>query len=218
MSCPPAWGIKGPVQDENFIPSWVTCSSHSIQILPTPATMTRFFCCGSYFPGYPSYGTNFHRTFRATPLNCVVPLGSPLGYGCNGYSSLGYGFGGSNFSNLGCGYGGSFYRPWGSGSGFGYSTYWWTMAPDDYGTRPQFSVCRTAWKTMTVFLPPETLERDTLQSSWSPTLLNKSPRHQMLSWYSSTAKARFCISLTYLNFTNEEDSLSLIMIALPMYH
>nr|AHZ89843.1 KRTAP7-1 [Bos taurus] len=87
--------------------------------------MTGFFCCGSYFPGYPSYGTNFHRTFRATPLNCVVPLGSPLnyGYGCNGYSSLGYCFGGSNFSNLGCGYGGSCYRPWGSGSGFGYSTY-----------------------------------------------------------------------------------------------
>nr|AVI69727.1 Keratin associated protein 7 [Ovis aries] len=85
--------------------------------------MTRFLCCGSYFPGYPSYGTNIHRTFRATPLNCVVPLGSPLGYGCNGYSSLGYGFGGSSFSNLGCGYGGSFYRPWGSGFGFGYSTY-----------------------------------------------------------------------------------------------
>ncbi|KAG8518490.1 Keratin-associated protein 11-1 [Galemys pyrenaicus] len=75
--------------------------------------------------GYPCYGTNFHRTFRATPLNCVVPLGSPLNYGCgcNGYGSLGYSFGGSNFGNLGCGYGGSFYRPWGSGSGFGYSTY-----------------------------------------------------------------------------------------------
>ncbi|KAM7132348.1 keratin-associated protein 7-1 [Molossus nigricans] len=77
--------------------------------------MTRFFCCGSYFPGYPCYGTNFHRTFRDTPLNCVVPLGSPLncgyGYGCGGYGSLGYG------------YGGSCCRPWGWGSGFGYSTY-----------------------------------------------------------------------------------------------
>ncbi|XP_037017283.1 keratin-associated protein 7-1 [Artibeus jamaicensis] len=87
--------------------------------------MTRFFCCGNYFPGYPCYGTNFHRTFRATPLNCVVPLGSPLhgGYGCTGYGSLGYSFGGSNASNLCCGYGGSCCRPWGSGSGFGYSTY-----------------------------------------------------------------------------------------------
>lgn len=75
--------------------------------------MTRFFCCGNYFPGYPCYGTNFHRTFRATPLNCVVPLGSPLnyGYGCSSYGSLGYG------------YGGSCCRPWGWGSGFGYSTY-----------------------------------------------------------------------------------------------
>ncbi|XP_004711341.1 keratin-associated protein 7-1 [Echinops telfairi] len=87
--------------------------------------MTRFFCCGSYFPGYPCYGTNFHGNFRATPLNCVIPLGSPLnnGYGYNGYGSLGYSFGGSNIGNLGCGYGGSFCRPWGSGSGFGYSTY-----------------------------------------------------------------------------------------------
>ncbi|XP_021533685.1 keratin-associated protein 7-1 [Mirounga angustirostris] len=87
--------------------------------------MTRFFCCGSYFPGYPCYGTNFHRTFRATPLNCVVPLGSPLnyGYGCNGYSSLGYSFGGSNMYNRDCCYGGSCCRPWGSNSGFGYSTY-----------------------------------------------------------------------------------------------
>ncbi|PNI61585.1 KRTAP7-1 isoform 1 [Pan troglodytes] len=87
--------------------------------------MTRYFCCGSYFPGYPIYGTNFHGTFRATPLNCVVPLGSPLncGCGCNGYSSLGCSFGGSNINNLGGCYGGSFYRPWGSGSGFGYSTY-----------------------------------------------------------------------------------------------
>ncbi|XP_005860806.2 PREDICTED: uncharacterized protein LOC102242713 [Myotis brandtii] len=53
--------------------------------------MTRFFCCGSYFPGYPCYGTNWHGTYRATPLNCVVPLGSPLnyGHGCTGYGSLG---------------------------------------------------------------------------------------------------------------------------------
>ncbi|KAI5931015.1 keratin-associated protein 7-1 [Manis pentadactyla] len=81
--------------------------------------MTRYFCCGNYFPGYPCYGTNFHGTFRDTPLNCVVPLGSPLnyGYGCSGYSSLG------NINGLGCCYGSSFLRPWGSGSGFGYSTY-----------------------------------------------------------------------------------------------
>ncbi|KAM9088026.1 LOW QUALITY PROTEIN: keratin-associated protein 7-1 [Megaptera novaeangliae] len=86
--------------------------------------MTHYFCWGSYFPGNPCYGTDFHRTFRATLLNCVMPLGSPLNYGYgNGYSSLGYSFGGSNISNLGYGYGGSFCRPWGSGSGFGYSTY-----------------------------------------------------------------------------------------------
>ncbi|KAL2805350.1 keratin-associated protein 7-1, partial [Daubentonia madagascariensis] len=65
------------------------------------------------------------QDLQSHPLNCVVPLGSPLnyGFGCNGYSSLGYGFGGSNINDLSCCYGGSFYRPWGSGSGFGYSTY-----------------------------------------------------------------------------------------------
>ncbi|XP_058378974.1 keratin-associated protein 7-1 [Diceros bicornis minor] len=87
--------------------------------------MTHFFSCGSYFPGYPCYGTNFYRTFRATSLNVVVPLGSRMNYGrgCNGYSSLDYSFGGSNISNLDCGCGGSFSRPWGSGSDFGYCTY-----------------------------------------------------------------------------------------------
>ncbi|XP_017202205.1 keratin-associated protein 7-1 [Oryctolagus cuniculus] len=87
--------------------------------------MTRYFCCGSYFPGYPCYGTNFRGTYRATPLNCVVPLGSPLQYGCgcNGYSSLGFGFGGNNFYNQSSCYGRNFIRPWGSNSGFGYSTY-----------------------------------------------------------------------------------------------
>ncbi|CAO2632308.1 Keratin-associated protein 7-1 [Lemmus lemmus] len=87
--------------------------------------MTRYFCCGNYFPGYPCYGTNFHGTYRATPLNCVVPLGSPLNHGCGTiYSSRNFCYGGvSNFQNPGCCYGSSFYRPWGSGSGFGYSTY-----------------------------------------------------------------------------------------------
>ncbi|XP_033611854.1 keratin-associated protein 7-1 [Fukomys damarensis] len=78
--------------------------------------MTRYFCCGSYFPGYPCYGTNFHGTYRATPLNCVVPLGTPLP---QAYSSRNFCLNGCN----GCCYGSSFYRPWGSGSGFGYSTY-----------------------------------------------------------------------------------------------
>ncbi|XP_040836820.1 keratin-associated protein 7-1 [Ochotona curzoniae] len=82
--------------------------------------MTRYFCCGSYFPGYPCYGTNFHGTYRATPLNCVVPLGSPLQHGC--YSSMAYGPCGNNFTNNMC-YGRSFVRPWGHNSGFGYSTY-----------------------------------------------------------------------------------------------
>ncbi|KAM4863980.1 keratin-associated protein 7-1 [Urocitellus parryii] len=82
--------------------------------------MTRYFCCGNYFPGYPFFGTNFHGTFRATPLNCVVPLGTPINH-C--YSSRNHCFGGGNYQNLGCCYGSSYYRPWGSGSGFGYSTY-----------------------------------------------------------------------------------------------
>uniref|UniRef100_G3U062 Keratin associated protein 7-1 n=2 Tax=Loxodonta africana TaxID=9785 RepID=G3U062_LOXAF len=84
--------------------------------------MTCFFSCGSYFPGYLSCGTNFHRTFRVTPWNFIMPLGSPLnyGYGYNGCGSLGYSFGGSNISDLGCGHGSSFFRPWGSGSGLGY--------------------------------------------------------------------------------------------------
>lgn len=189
-----------------------------------PAAMTRFFCCGSYFPGYPCYGTTFHRTYRAMPLNCVVPLGSPLNYGngCNGYSSLGYSFGGSNISSLGCCYGGSFYRPWGSGSGFGYSTYWWTN-----GSRPQqdpqsILCAQNDLNNVTVFLPPDVLERyvfhllaDFVLRSWSLRMLGKSPRHQVLHWYSSLAKAR-CISLIYLNFTSEASSLYLI-IALPMY-
>ncbi|EHB16135.1 Keratin-associated protein 7-1 [Heterocephalus glaber] len=78
--------------------------------------MTRYFCCGSYFPGYPCYGTNFQGTYRATPLNCVVPLGTPLH---RAYSSRNFCLNGCS----GCCYGSSFYRPWGSGSGFGYSTY-----------------------------------------------------------------------------------------------
>ncbi|KAM5281444.1 keratin-associated protein 7-1 [Ctenodactylus gundi] len=87
--------------------------------------MTRYFCCGSYFPGYPCYGTNFRGTYRATPLNCVVPLGSPINTGCgySPYSSRNFCFGGGHMNNLDCCYGSSFYRPWGSGSGFGYSTY-----------------------------------------------------------------------------------------------
>ncbi|XP_005375712.1 PREDICTED: keratin-associated protein 7-1 [Chinchilla lanigera] len=83
--------------------------------------MTRYFCCGNYFRGYPCYGTNFHGTYRDTPLNYVVPLGSPLHSSC-GFSP----YSSRNFCLEGCNggcYGNSFYRPWGSGSGFGYSTY-----------------------------------------------------------------------------------------------
>ncbi|XP_038622241.1 keratin-associated protein 7-1 [Tachyglossus aculeatus] len=94
--------------------------------------MTRYFGCNSFYAansglypygGYPCYGTNWHGSFRSSPLNCFVPLGNPLNYGYTGYGSLGYSFGGSNCNTLGCGYGGSFCRPWGSNSGYGYSTY-----------------------------------------------------------------------------------------------
>lgn len=39
--------------------------------------MTRFFCCGSYFPGYPFLWNHFHRTFRATPELRCAPWLSP---------------------------------------------------------------------------------------------------------------------------------------------
>lgn len=154
-----------------------------------------------------------------------MPLGSPLNYGdgWNGYSSLGYCFGGSNISNLGYGYGGSFCRPWDSGSGFGYSTYWWTMAADDYRTLRSL-LCTEQPEKQSLSSCFQICLRDTssifsLTSCWNPGLWWCWTSHPGIKCWTGThlqLKQDIFFQYTWI-FTSEAGSLSL-MIALPMYH
>lgn len=68
-------------------------------------------------------------------------------------------------------------------------------APGNYRTLNQLFMHRTAWRAKTAFLPSDVLGRcifhllaNVLLRSRSLMMLNKLPRHQMLNWYSSTAK------------------------------